>query len=120
MIKVLRIKNYNCGLINIDTWKEKEWIIFDDMSVYYTITFNSFIDNKVVKFKLNKDDFKKIANNIELAKNDETIIEAYDGETWEFIEYKNNKEIWRRDMGYIYGVIPLENITDILIKCTKY
>ena len=42
------------------------------------------------------------------------VIEAYDGEAWEFVEYNNGEENWKRPMGYIYGITSLEKITDIL------
>ncbi len=112
---VLNIKNHNWGLIGPGTWEEKQWNIYDDMSVDYTITYNSPTgDKNVSEFELSKEEFDTIINNIELAKSDNTVIEAYDGEAWEFVECNNGEETWKRPMGYIYGITSLEKITDIL------
>lgn len=112
---ILNIKNHNWGLIGPGTWKEKQWNIYDDMSVDYTITYNSPTgDKNVSEFELSKEEFDTIINNIGLAKSDNTVIEASDGEAWEFVEYNNGEENWKRPMGYIYGITSLEKITDIL------
>ncbi len=114
---ILDIKNYNWGLIGPDSWKERQWIIYDDMSVSYNILYNSSENNEhKSNFVLRKDEFDKIINNIKLAKNDNTKVDACDGEVWEFVEYDNGEKIWKRDLGYIYGIFPLENIVSILIK----
>jgi hypothetical protein len=117
---VFDIKNSNWGLIGPDSWREREWKIYDDMSVSYTITYNS-TENKTntFSFKLSIDEFNSIISNIESAKNDNTKVDACDGEAWEFVEYNNGMEVWKRNMGYIYGISSLENIVDILRKETK-
>ncbi len=117
---VLEVKNYNWGLIGPNSWKEKDWIIFDDMSVCYTIIYNSLENSqKMINFELNKNKFDIIMNDIESVKNDKTTVDASDGEAWEFIRYSNGVEDWRRDIGYIYGISPLENIADILSEEIK-
>ena len=114
---VLKISNSNWGLIGPGSWKEKNWIIYDDMSVDYTILYNLPENNmKTLNFEFTKDEFDKIIDNIELAKNDNTIVDANDGEAWEFVKYNEGAEIWKRKQGYIYGISPLENIADILLK----
>ena len=118
--KVLEIRNSNWGLIGPGSWEERKWEIYDDMSVCYTIIYNSTENNENTSdLKLSKDEFDRIISNIELAKNDSTIVKAYDGEAWEFVEYNNGIEVWKRDMGYIYGISELETIVDILTKETK-
>ena len=114
---ILDVKNYNWGLMGPNSWKEKEWIIFDDMSVCYNIIYNSPENTKnKLKYELSKHNFDTIMNNIELARSNKTTVDACDGEAWEFIKYENGVEIWRRDIGYIYGISTLENIADILKK----
>ena len=48
------------------------------------------------------------------AKENDTIIYACDGDAWEFIQYDNGKEIWKRDIGHIYEIQPLEELAKIL------
>ena len=116
-MKILDVKCHNWGLIGPGSWKERKWSIYDDMSVCYTILYNSNgNDIKTLNFELSKDEFDSIIKNIELAKKENIIIDAFDGVAWGFIKYNNDNEIWKRDMGYIYGISSLENITTILTK----
>ena len=117
---VFDIKNSNWGLIGPGSWSKREWKIYDDMSVSYTIVYNSTENNtNTFSFELSKDAFNSIISNIESAKNDSTKVDACDGEAWEFVEYSNGMEVWKRSMDYIYGISTLENIVDILRKETK-
>ena len=117
---VLEIKNNNWGLIGPGSWKERKWIIYDDMSVCHTIIYNLTENNtNTFNFELSKDEFDSIISNLELAKNDSTNVDACDGEAWEFIEYNNGMEVWKRNKGYIYGISSLEKVIDILNKETK-
>lgn len=114
---VLKIRNLNWGLIGPGSWEEKKWTIYDDMSVDYTILYNLPENNtNTLNFELIKDEFDSIINNIELVKNDNTTVDADDGEAWEFVKYSDGAEIWKRNLGYIYGISPLEDIADILLK----
>ncbi|MBS7020388.1 MAG: hypothetical protein KH135_00745 [Firmicutes bacterium] len=52
--------------------------------------------------------------NIEIVKSKDIEIDAYDGSAYEIIQYDNGNEIWKRNMGYIYGIKSLEEISMIL------
>ena len=56
---VLKIRNCNWGLIGPGSWKEKNWTIYDDMSVDYTILYNLPENNtNKLNFELIKDEFR--------------------------------------------------------------
>ncbi len=44
------------------------------------------------------------------------VIEACDGEAWKFIQYNDNKIVWQRDLGYIYGITSLEKVSNYLLN----
>ena len=44
----------------------------------------------------------------------DTKVVVLDGVAWEYIEHSNGTEVWKRDLDYIYGIEPLENITNLL------
>ena len=114
---ILEINNHNWGLIGPESWKERKWTIYDDMSVDYTILYNSSESSaNTLNLELMKDEFDSIISNIELSKKDNTKVDACDGEAWEFIQYNNGVEVWKRDLGYIYGISSLENVVNILLK----
>ncbi len=95
---------------NQDDWSKREWILYGNL----TVKFKEIYPNGNVIEKtcfISGLDIKKIDREIEEARKDERIIEAYDGSVWEFTKYDCGKEVWYRPLGYIYGVEPLEVIT---------
>lgn len=59
---------------------------------------------------------KKKFNNINKVRDDTKSVKAYDGDGWGFVLYDEDKLIWERPIQYIYGIKPLEEIKDILLK----
>ncbi len=116
----LRVKNYNFGLIGPGMWKEREWILYDDLTVDFFEIFNSISDNnkKMENYNLTQEQYEAIFKNIKLAKESNERIDASDGETWEFMEYNNGSETWKRELGYIYGITALENVSNCLKSIT--
>jgi len=109
--KVLKVKYYNWNGLK----EEKEWIIYDDMSVDFSI--ESYLTNaekKSTTLLLNKSEYEKIFNEINISRENETFIAGNDGNGWSFTEYKNNIVVWKMDPGYIDSNEPLKNITNIL------
>ena len=112
---ILNVRNKNWGEIGPNSWVEKQWVIYDDLLVDYSVIFNKKEDNKnVINFNIDREILDIIMKELELAKEYNVKVEAFDGDAWEFIQYINGKEVWKRDVGYIYGLIHLENIARIL------
>jgi len=115
---ILKVIHQNWGPIGPRDWNNKEWKIYNDLTVEIKITYRPN-ESIILKDKLSKITYNKLLKKVNLAKEDKTLIDAIDGSTWEFIEYNKNKEIWKRDLGYIYGIEPLEKIGEILEKLIK-
>lgn len=118
---ILKISEHNWGLRNEFDWNCKTWYIYDDLTINYIIEFVSpNKKNFFINYKVDNKFLSQILNNIERAKKDSFDVSACDGEAWKFVQYKNNKIVWKRDLGYIYGIIHLENISkDLLNSVSK-
>ena len=112
---ILKIENqdWGGGVRNTQTW-----YIYDDLSVTCESIIGE-IKEKLYSLNISKEKLNQIIENIELAKSDNHEIQAVDGEAWEFIQYKNNSIIWKRKLGYIYGIESLEKICNILHNLVK-
>lgn len=110
---IFKIENQDCGLKTIYAWNTKTWCIYDDLKVYYEIR-NGENKTKSYSHNINEEDLKQIIKNIELAKSDNREVQACDGEVWKFTQFENGNIVWKRKLGYIYGIEPLETIYDIL------
>ena len=110
---IFKIEDHDWGLKTIYTWNTKTWCIYSDLSVDYEIK-NGEDKTKSYFHNINEDKFKQIIKNIELAKFDNREVQAFDGETWKFVQYENGNIVWERKLGYIYGIEPLETICDML------
>lgn len=116
--KIFEIENHDWGLKLISNWNKKIWYIYDDLSVDYEII-NGQEKRKLYSHCLNDEKIKEIIRNIDLAKLDNRVVNAFDGEAWKFVQYKNNNIVWERDLGYIYGIGSLEKISYILLDLVK-
>jgi DNA-directed RNA polymerase subunit RPC12/RpoP len=74
---------------------------------------------KSYSHNINEKELNEIIKNIELAKSDNSVVEAFNGEAWEFVQYENGNVLWERKLGYIYGIEPLESICDMLHNLVK-
>lgn len=114
---ILKIRHTNWGMIGPNDWTEVIWTVYKDLSVNIEKTYNKVEQNiETVDKKITNKDYDDILRNIELAKGNKVVVKACDGSAWELIRYENNKEIWKRDLGYIYGIKPLEEIAKIVMK----
>lgn len=111
---IFKIEEHNWGVGTIYDWNTREWYIYDDLSVEFKIA-NRIHITKSYSHSINALDLQQIFKNIELAKLDNHVdVVCYDGSAWGFKQYKDNAIIWERNLGYIYGIEPLENICNIL------
>lgn len=114
---VLNINHQNWGEMGPNSWVSTEWKIYNDLSFQKTEAFrkeDGFANEyKTYNGIINKELYEKIIENLELAKTIDLQVDACDGSAWEFIQYKG-LEVWKRELGYIYGIKPLEEITKIL------
>lgn len=117
---LLKISHKNWDMIGPNSWVSTEWIIYNDLAFEkreeYTTAMGMRGEKKYKDFngKIIKEEYEKILNNIEAYKNDEVEVKACDGSAWEFTQYENGIEIWKRKLGYIYGITLLEEITKIV------
>ncbi len=115
---IFKIENHNWGLKTIYTWSIKTFYIYDDFSVEYKVE-NGEGKKKSYLHIISDEDLKKITQNIELVKSNNNEVQAFDGEAWEFVQYESDNVLWKRKLGYIYGIKPLENICSMLIDLVE-
>ena len=65
------------------------------------------------------ENYEEIIVCLKMVKENDIKSDARDGDAWEFIQYSNGLEIWNRNLDYIYGNEPLEQITKILLGLIK-
>ena len=82
------------------------------MSVNVKIKYGDGTDEYEVL--LSKHHFDKVFRNLEKAKEINLESDGCDGSAWEFTQYQDNNEIWKYELGYIYGNSALENIEQII------
>ena len=114
---VFQAENRNWNVMGPGDLIEKDWYIYDDLTIELKECYNTYIkssQSKTYNGKMNKKDFQKILSCIESVKAVNLKPTAMDGDAWEFTQFKNNALIYRRKLGYIYGIKPLEDIVKIL------
>ena len=119
---VLYVKHSNWGMMGPGDWNNTEWKIYRDLTVGIKITYNfSKGEEKIEEynFNLKSKDYESILQELEFAKENEVKVDGCDGSAWEYVQYEDSKEVWKREIGYIYGIKSLENIAKILEKLEK-
>ena len=116
----IEVRHTNWGMIAPNDWTDQIWKIYTDLTVDIENSYNR-AENKVEKShaKLKLEQYNEILKNISQAKIEDTKVEAFDGEAWEIIQYEKGQEVWKRNLGYIYGIKSLENIAKILANIFK-
>lgn len=116
----IEVRHTNWGMIAPNDWTDQIWKIYTDLTVDIENSYNR-TENKVEKnhTKLKLEQYNEILKNISQAKIEDTKVEALDGAAWEIIQYEKGHEVWKRDLGYIYGIKSLENIAKILANILK-
>ena len=109
---IIKVIEENWGLKGPFDRESKEWRIYSNFNVEHVIKYRDLKETKEVIncYKISDNELKEILSNIELAKLNVIKVDGCDGVAWEFIQYEENKEIWKRNLGYIYGINPLEKI----------
>lgn len=112
---ILKVREQNWSMMGPGDWDNTEWTIYNDCSVDIKVSYwLEEKEEKIYSYTLSKENYQALLENIKLAKENTDKVDAYDGSVWELIQYENNNEIWRRDLGYIYNIKPLETISSIL------
>ena len=113
-----KITMFNWGTIGPNSITGNEFNIYDDLSIELKVSKNnSFGTDKTITTlygSITQEKYDEIENNIQTAKDINTKVEAFDGDAWSFEKYENSNLVWKREMGYIYGITPLTEITKIL------
>lgn len=113
---ILKIVHQNWGLRGPESWESTNWNIYDDLSLDVAINYGDEIYNSKEKTQISKKDYENILKQIELSEFENVVVRACDGDAWEIILYENEREVWKREMDYIYGIKPLEKVAKILNK----
>lgn len=115
---IFKIEDHDWGLKTIFTWNTKKWYIYNDLSIIYEIT-NGQNRTKSYSHSISDENLNLITQNIELAKSDNRVVDACDGEAWQFIQYEDGNVVWERELGYIYGIDSLVAVSNILLDLVK-
>lgn len=113
----LRVKKCNWGMIGPNKWVSKEWLIYDNLEVELireTNTLNKDERITTSNYLISKDTYTYLMNELEKAKKEDKKVDAFDGVAVEVVSYLNGVEIYKRELGYIYGINTLENIVKVL------
>ena len=108
----LAVKHINWNMIGPKEWTKIEWIIYTDLSVDIKRSYNA--KDQETKCKITEEMYKRLLDQVTLAKESKNKVEATDGSAWEIIQYENGQEIWHRSPDYIYGISSFEEIASIL------
>lgn len=114
---VLKIRHTNWGIIGPNDWIDVIWKVYNDLTVDVQKTYNRAEHNiETISKNITKKDYNSILKNIKLSKENNIVVKACDGSAWEIIQYEKGQEVWKKDLGYIYGVKSLETIAKIVMK----
>lgn len=119
---ILKVKHCNFGLMGPGSWSHTDYTLYSDGNLESLVTYQSSTGygkegtKKSFTYNVSSDDINEILNSLEESKAYRDIVRACDGSAYEFTLYEDNKEIYKRDLGYIYGIEPLEKIADIINK----
>lgn len=112
---ILKAEHHNWGMLGSGDWESTEYIFYEDchVDIFSIYRGDSFSDSPV-KDSIKKDilrfNYFKLLSLIEEARNCSTHQDAYDGDAWKFIFYKEGKILRKTKIGYIYDVSPLESL----------
>lgn len=110
----LAVKHINWSMIGPKEWTNIEWTIYTDLSVDIKLSYNAKDQDQETKCKITEEMYKRLLDQVTLAKGNKNKVEASDGSAWEIIQYENGQEIWHRSPDYIHGISSFEEIASIL------
>ena len=113
---VLRIEHENWGEFGPGIWESTIWKIYGDLRMEIFLTADLGNDKKKKQTKISQKDFDYILDLLKQSEKDDGKVEALDGSAWEIKRYQGKSLVWQRDMGYIYGIRPLEILAHHLYK----
>lgn len=108
----------NWGMIGPNSITGNEFNIYNDLSIELKVSQNNSLGTEkeisILHGLISQEKYQEIISNIQKAKEFNSTVEAVDGNAWSFEEYDNGNLVWKRELGYIYGITPLTEITKIL------
>jgi len=119
---LLKATERNWGLIGPGDWDKHSWKINDDGWYEYKETFRSNSVEKLAEIPDVVEEGVLSAAQMEKLRTalaqewPEARTDASDGTAWEFKMYQNGEVVKHRDLGYIYGIEPFENIAAVLTE----
>ncbi len=112
--KILKIKHINFSMIGPGEWEDTEWNVFDDYTVRIEERFNNRDEIDIKEKTLTEEEYNRLMDLFTLAKTNTQVVEAYDGDAWEFAQFENNECIYHRTPNYTYGLTEFENLQNFL------
>ena len=119
---VLNVKHSNWGMMGPGDWNNTEWNIYDNLIVQIKVSYNpkGGIDNtKEFNCEIDEKFLNNLLDKLNIVKQNDEEVDACDGSAWEYTQYDNGNEVWKRNIGYIYGIKPLEEIATQLNSLIK-
>lgn len=117
---VLEVRHENWGLIGLGSWNNTVWKIYEDLSMEVSVLYNLDAEkNFTKKLKISQKDFDYI---LKLLKESDKVlvdVDGVDGTVWEIKKYQGKRLVWNWDLGYIYGIWPLEAVGRHLYEIAK-
>ena len=113
---VVNIVNVNWSEVGLGDWLSNEWEIYTDLTVEKKTRYKGNEEVVVKTSKISRWTYNSILRKLKAARKKDKQSKAYDGSAWSVVQYKNGKEIWIRNEGYIYGIKPFENLAKKLYK----
>ena len=115
---MIEINHYNFGEITHGDWQKVTYKIYSNQTMDII---TEYMKDKIIKkeSKISFEDYDKLNRLIDKAILVNVEVEAYGGDAWSFICYRNNEIYFQRGIGYIYGIKVLDDITKIIEKYNR-
>lgn len=109
---VLQAKHKNWSLTTPESWQYTQWKIYDDLTMEVSTSYGLEIKKKQVK--ITQKDYDLILDLSKQSEKEDKDVMAFDGSAWEIKRYQGETKVWERELGYIYGIKPLEALAKAL------
>lgn len=115
---ILKVRHSNCGEMNSHNWwQDTYWVVYDDHTIKAKIEYSIHEEkNKRIEKKLTSEGCERILNCIKHIKKEDEDIMALDGTEWTIKQYDDDKLIYERKPGPIYGIESFETLGYTLYK----
>lgn len=113
---VLEVNESNWSMMISGDIENTNWKIYDDLTVEVTKKYIGTTKDVVKNYTINMEDYMRLIDSVDIAKSEDKKVNAIDGTVWNITEYDKGNIIWKRELGYIYGIKSLEDMSNMLIR----